>query len=97
MSERKHVWVLRDPTGELVYDLGYDRLGIFIPQRFDESLPDCHMRLPGVRGTGPADCPLDLRQMGRHNRHRLVVLARVHGHRNSRSRRTKGVKACGVL
>lgn len=43
MSERKHVWVLRDPTGELVYDLGQDRLGIFIPQRFDESLPDRHV------------------------------------------------------
>lgn len=93
MSERELFRLLRDPPGELVDDLRYDSLGVFMLQRFEEGLPDRRVRLSGVRGTGPADCPLDLRQMGRHYRHCLVVLARVGGHGTSRSGRSYEVKA----
>ncbi len=30
MSEREIVRILRDPPGELVNDLGYDLLGVFV-------------------------------------------------------------------
>ncbi|QTZ92196.1 hypothetical protein [Streptomyces auratus] len=47
--------LLRDPLGELVDDLRYNSLGVFILQCFDEGVPDLRVRLSGVRGTGPAD------------------------------------------
>ena len=87
---------LRDLPRQLVDDLRYDPLSVFIPQRFDKGLMDWRERLPSVRGTRPVDCPLDLRQMRRHYRHCLLVLARVRGHGHSRSGRTDEVKAAGT-
>jgi hypothetical protein len=55
MSEREHVRVLRNPTSELVYGLRGNALGIFLAQRFNESLPDRSVRPPGVRDAGPTD------------------------------------------
>lgn len=80
MSEREPFRLFRDPPGELVDDLRYDSLGVFVLQCFEESLPNRRVWLSGVRGAGPAEGPLDLRQLGRHYRHRLVALDRVGGH-----------------
>lgn len=95
MSEGELFRLLRDPPGELVDDLRYDSLGVFMLQCFEEGLPDRLVRLSCMRGTGLADCPLDLRQMGRHYRYRLVVLTGIGGHGTSRSDRTYEVNAGG--
>lgn len=96
MSEREVVRVLRDPPGELVNDLGYDSLGFFVLKGLHEGWSDQCVRPAGVRGPGPADCPLDLCQVGRHDRDRRVVFAGVRGHGTSRSGRSAEVKADDV-
>ncbi|WP_406400717.1 hypothetical protein OH805_16975 [Streptomyces sp. NBC_00879] len=83
MDVRAGTGLLRDLPCKLVDDLRYDSLSVFVSQRFDKGLTDYRVRLPGVSGTGPVYCPLDLRHVGRHYRHCLVVLARVRGHGRS--------------
>jgi hypothetical protein len=49
MSEREVVRVLRDPPGELVNDLGYDSLGVFVLKGSHGGWPDHCVCPAGVR------------------------------------------------
>lgn len=88
MSERGLTRVLSDLARQVVDDLWNDPLRAFPDESFGKHLADCVVRLPGAKGTGPADRTLDLRQVGRQDRHCRLVLAGVRGHGQSRAVRT---------
>lgn len=66
-------WILRNLPCQLIDDLRYNSLSVFVSQRFDKGLTDYRVRLPGVSGTGWSLLVASERPRTAHRRPRTLV------------------------